>query len=81
MFFALGCSLIIGVCLVQNCLDDQLHPGSSGIQTHFSAIFQSSYDFHILAVRSARGEVHILNELGMDELGMSLYALASEFNR
>lgn len=28
--------------LVQNCLDDQLHPGSSGIQTHFSAIFQSS---------------------------------------
>lgn len=38
------------------------------------------HDFNILAVRSAGGEVHVLDELGMDELGMGAYALAPEFN-
>lgn len=79
-FFVLGLCLGFGVGLVQNRLDDQLHPGSTGLQAHFSAISQGSYDFNILAVRSAGGEVHVLDELGMDELGMGAYALASEFN-
>lgn len=39
------------------------------------------HDFNVLAVRSAGGEVHILNELGVDELGMGAWALAPEFNR
>lgn len=38
------------------------------------------HDFNILAVRSAGGEVHVLDELGMDELGIGAYALAPEFN-
>lgn len=80
LFFALGHVLRLGVCLVQNCLDDQLYPGSSGVQAHFSAVFQSSYDFDILAVRSAGGEVHVLDKLGVDELGVGVYALAPEFN-
>lgn len=79
-FFVLGHCLRFGVGLVQNCLDDQLHPGSSGLQAHFSAISQGSYDFNILAVRPTRGEVHVLDELGMDEPGMGVYALAPEFN-
>ena len=39
------------------------------------------HDFNVLAVRSTGDEVHVMNELGMDELGMGAYALASEFNR
>lgn len=81
LFFVLGHCLRFGVCLVQNCLDDQLHPGSSGLQAHFSAVCKGSYDFNVLAVRSTGDEVHVMNELGMDELGMGAYALASEFNR
>lgn len=80
-FFILGHYCRFGICLVQNCLDDQLHPGGSGLQAHFSAVCQGSYDFNVLAVRSAGGEVHILNELGVDELGMGAWALAPEFNR
>lgn len=38
------------------------------------------HDFNILAVRSAGGEVHVLDELGMDEFGMGAYALAPEFD-
>lgn len=38
------------------------------------------HDFNVLAVRSTGGEVHVLNELGMDELRMGAYALAPEFN-
>lgn len=40
--FVLGHCLGFGICLVQNSLDDQLHPGSSGVQAHFSAICQGS---------------------------------------
>lgn len=28
--------------LVQNCFNDDLHPWSSGFQTHFSAVLKSS---------------------------------------
>lgn len=39
------------------------------------------HDFNVLAVRSAGDEVHVMDELGMDELGVGAYALAPEFNR
>jgi len=38
------------------------------------------HDFNVLAVRSTGDEVDVLNELGMDELGMGADALAPEFN-
>lgn len=41
-FFVLEHWLRFGVRLVQNCLDDQLHPWSTWLQTDFSAIFQGS---------------------------------------
>jgi len=36
------CSLGVGDSLVQDGLDDQLHPGSSGLQAHLSAVGQGS---------------------------------------
>lgn len=52
----------------------------SFLLSNWKILQEHLHDFKILAVRSTGDEVHVMNELGMDELGMGAYALASEFN-
>lgn len=52
----------------------------SFLLSNWKILQEHLHDFNILAVRSTGDEVHVMNELGVDELGMGAYALASEFN-
>lgn len=56
-FFDKPCSLRTNDSLVQNCLDDQLHPGGSGLQAHFSAVCQGSS----ATEKKGRGKVYLMN--------------------
>lgn len=51
------CSLRTNDSLVQNCLDDQLHPRSSGLQAHFSAVCQRSS----ATEKKGREKVYLVN--------------------
>lgn len=77
VFFLQRC-IRIELSLGQNCLYDQLYPGSSGVQAHLSVVLQSSYDFNVLAVGATLRQLHILNRFRVDELRVSAYALAPE---